>query len=505
VGVVHLNKSSMVMHGSMIVLCLVCEILILRQQILLALGIPLFLGVLALMFAWSEVGTLLVICAIYANLPVLAVQLHGASPLVASVVVLLLAVPLVRHLIIGRERLIIDQPLLLILAFVMVAGVSAFFAQDKRLALERIGIYVQEGLVLYLLIINVVRKLTTLRRVVWVLMLTGGFLGALSLYQSLTHSYDQPLLGGLARMSDDVYVDFRGKRLSESRYDSPHSVPRVSGPLDHTNHYARVLLLLFPLALFRFWGERSRALRLGAAAAAGCILCGIVLTYSRGAFVALTCALFMLLCMRYIRLSRVLSVLAVLGLLAMFFLPTSYVVRMATLRGIKGLFSDEVAVSSDGAVLGRATQMLAAMRVFLAYPILGVGPGQYTPFYSEKYNRDPQFAFKEVASARGAHSLYLQMAAETGIIGLTAFMAIVLLILRRLWQARRHWVYSHPEGANLVTALFLGLTAFFIHSVFANLTYERYLFLFLALAGAAVQIWRSEIPPTPGVMETRGV
>jgi O-antigen ligase len=239
-------------------------------------------------------------------------------------VVLLLAVPLVRHLIIGRERLIIDQPLLLILTFLLVAGVSACFAQDKHVALEWIGVYVQEGLVLYLLIVNVVRKLTTLRRVIWVLMLTGAFLGTLSLYQNLTHAYDRPLLGGLARMSDDVYVNMRGERLSESPDDSLHAAPRVSGPLDHTNHYARVMLFLFPLALFRFWGERSKSLRLGAATAAGAILCGIVLTYSRGAFVALTFVLLMLLVMRYIRLSRVLSVLAVLILLAVFFLPARY-------------------------------------------------------------------------------------------------------------------------------------------------------------------------------------
>jgi len=211
------------------------------------------------------------------------------------------------------------------------------------------------------------------------------------------------------------------------------------------------------------------------------------------------------LVMRYIRLSRVLSVLAVLILLATFFLPASYVARMGTLRGIKGLFTDQAEVSPDASIRGRATEMLAALRVFLDHPVLGVGPGQYTPFYSEKYHSDPQFAFKYVPGARGAHNLYLQIAAETGIIGLAVFMAMVFLILRQLWQARRHWAYSRPEVANLATALFLSLTAYLVHSVFAHLAYERYFFLLLALAGVAVQICRSDIPPTTRVMETRGV
>jgi O-antigen ligase len=162
-------------------------------------------------------------------------------------------------------------------------------------------------------------------------------------------------------------------------------------------------------------------------------------------------------------------------------------------------------MSPDTSLRGRATEMLAALRVFLAHPVLGVGPGQYKPFYAEKYQSDPQFAFKHIPEARGAHNLYLQMAAETGIIGLAVFMAIVLLILHRLWQVRCHWVHRDPESANLATALFLGLMAYLVHSMFAHLAYERYFFLFLALAGAAVQICRAETSPTTQMMETRGL
>jgi O-antigen ligase len=256
------------------------------------------------------------------------------------------------------------------------------------------------------------------------------------------------------------------------------------------------MLGLFPLALLRFWGERTTWLRLGAAACTGLILSGIVLTYSRGAFVASLVVLVMVLLMHSIRAYRVLSVLVLLVLLAMLFLPTQYVARLDTLRGIQGLFTDESAVSPDASLLGRATEMLAALRVFLDYPVLGVGPGQYEPFYSDKYHSNPDVAFKYVPGNRGAHNLYLQIAAETGLVGLTAFLAMVLLLLRQLWQASRQWAHSRPDVANLTTALFLSLTAYLMHSMFAHLAYERYFFLFLALAGAAVQICRSDLPAT---------
>ena len=48
--------------------------------------------------------------------------------------------------------------------------------------------YIHEGIIPYVLIINVVRHVVTLKRVIWVLCLTGSLLGALSLYQELTQS-----------------------------------------------------------------------------------------------------------------------------------------------------------------------------------------------------------------------------------------------------------------------------------------------------------------------------
>jgi O-antigen ligase len=170
-----------------------------------------------------------------------------------------------------------------------------------------------------------------------------------------------------------------------------------------------------------------------------------------------------------------------------------YYARLDTIRGVKGLFSDEAEVQPDGPTRGRVTEMLAALKVFLDHPILGVGPGQYTPFYSKEYQLDPDIAFRYLPKTRRAHTLYFEMAAETGFLGITTFMAIVLLVMTRLWHMRRRWLYIRPDLAHLATAFLLSLVAYLGTAVFLHFSFQRYYWLLLAVAGAALQVLRSEI------------
>ena len=126
------------------------------------------------------------------------------------------------------------------------------------------------------------------------------------------------------------------------------------------NRYAQILIVLFPLALFRFWGERSRWLRAFAAAATVLILSGVLLTYSRGAFVILVLLVLIMTFMRYIRPHQMLVSVAGLILLIAAVAP-GYVGRIDTLRGVEGLFSQEASHRPDSVTRGRATEMFAAL------------------------------------------------------------------------------------------------------------------------------------------------
>ena len=101
--------------------------------------------------------------------------------------------------------------------------------------------------------------------------------------------------------------------------------------------------------------------------------------------------------------------------IAAFVAPSTFA-RLGTLGGIKSLFgSHPDAPEADPATRGRLTEMLAAGLVARDHPIVGVGPGHFTPYYSLEYMANPEIAFRDINKSRRAHSLYLEMAAETGV------------------------------------------------------------------------------------------
>jgi len=166
--------------------------------------------------------------------------------------------------------------------------------------------------------------------------------------------------------------------------------------------------------------------------------------------------------------------------------------RLATLQGARGLFSNQAPEQPDAVTRGRATEMLPALNVFRDHPIFGVGPGQYSPFYSISYHMNPEIAFRYIPKSRRAHNLYAELAAETGILGLTVFCSIFSWLLYRLWQARRRWARSRPDLANLATTFVFSIAAYLGTAMFLHLSYERYYWLLLAAATAALQIGSAE-------------
>ncbi|NIQ60158.1 MAG: hypothetical protein GWN71_44620, partial [Gammaproteobacteria bacterium] len=94
----------------------------------------------------------------------------------------LLAVPLVYHLVIRRQRLRLDAVFGLMLVLLGVFALSAARAMDASTAIARITVYVVEGVAIYFLVVNVVRSVPTLRRVIATLLLAGSVLGGLALY-----------------------------------------------------------------------------------------------------------------------------------------------------------------------------------------------------------------------------------------------------------------------------------------------------------------------------------
>jgi O-antigen ligase len=132
--------------------------------------------------------------------------------------------------------------------------------------------------------------------------------------------------------------------------------------------------------------------------------------------------------------------------------------------------------------------MLAALAAYTDHAVLGVGPGQYLPYYSVEYQGKPEISIRELAEPRRAHSLYLEIAAETGTIGLLVFLAIPLLLLRDLGRIRRALSKRRPDLARLAAAFTLSIVAYLGTGAFLHLSYERYYWFMIGLASAAVGV-----------------
>jgi putative inorganic carbon (HCO3(-)) transporter len=459
-----------------------------------------------------EFATWAIIFILFTNMSAIAKQHYGVPGVIAGSFALLLLLPFGYYVLIRQEKLIFDYVLGLMFVFMAICMISSLFAKDLMVAFTWVGEFFVEGIVLYFLMINVIRSLDTLKRVIWVLMIAGSLLGGMSLYQEASGDYEQQF-GGLGQRN--VAEDWRGdpnlkqgtvlKERTKVRTSN-----RASGPIGDANRYAQNMLQLLPLAIFMLWQIRfPRWAKATAAVAVGLIFSAILLTYSRGAFVSILVLAFILTAMKYIKIRQALSGLLIILLLIAIVSP-GYFVRMQTIFGVEGLVSETSEHKPDAVTRGRLTEMMAAGKAFLDHPLLGVGPHHYSKYYSIEYMNDPTIALRTLTTTRRAHSLYPELAAETGIFGFAVFMGIIFYILYRLLQERRRWLISRPDLAHLATAFVFSMVGYLCTAIFLHFSYQRYFWLFLALAGACVQILnstntsqaisavnlRSSVPPT---------
>lgn len=472
--------------------------LLTRLNIYAVVGLAVFLLAGLTLISKPDRATTIVLFLIYTNIAVLAYQFYKVPKILAGSVTLLILLPFGVYVFIRRERIKIDYVLLLMILFLAASLLSYFPAIDKQITLGWIVEFLIEGLLMYFLILNVIRKPEVLRKVVWTLMLAGTLLGGLTLYQDVTKTYNNQYWGLAQRNIMYGFDEALAKGdTGPVKKAKVQRAQRADGHVGDPNRYAQILMVLLPLAYFRFFDEKKLHLKLFAVLCALLILSGILLTYSRGAFLAICLLMFLLTLMRYIRPYQI--VLSFLGLLLLIFIASpGYFTRMETMSGIQGLFSSKKAAESDAVILGRTTEMLAAVMVFLDHPIVGVGLGQYMKFYALDYMDDPDIAFRKIDSGRRAHSLYLELAAETGILGLGTFMIIVFYILSQLWKARRRWQEYNRTYANYATAFLLSIIGYLSTAVFLSLAYQRFYWVLIALAGSALQILKSEDPEQSG-------
>jgi O-antigen ligase len=243
------------------------------------------------------------------------------------------------------------------------------------------------------------------------------------------------------------------------------------------------------LGLFRAWGERSRKLRLLAFVCTGLTIIGATLAFSRGAMVGFLLLIMIMVFMRYIKIQQVVVIL--LGILLLVLAFPQINTRFSSLGALFSSQDEGGLRSADGAIQGRATEMLVALYVFLDHPIIGVGPGMIG-YEMAEYSK--QISLRTILTTREAHNMYLGEAADTGILGLATLMTILIYTLYQLAKSRTYWLQKGQENlANMSTGFFLAVITYMTTGIFLHMSYVRYFWLIIALAVVASEFRESDL------------
>lgn len=353
---------------------------------------------------------------------------------------------------------------------------STLVASNQWAATNRVVDYTRE-LAYIGLIVLCVRQISDLRIVVRAMLLGGTIPALFTIYQTLTGS--TYAFFGFARYSQAIVIP---GEITE--------VARPSGMVGDPNFYAMALIALIPLAFHRARWEPNRLARQLSLLAGIVLSVASIMTYSRGGYLTLAAVVGCLVIAGFIRF-RTIAIVVLLFLAVLPILPDSYSGRVSSITDIpRTLLSQqppERGKATDTSVSGRVSEVMAGVQMFLDHPIIGVGTNNYQTNYQE-YAR-PMGVDKR--TDRAAHSLYVEIAAETGIVGILTFGFLVLSLfsaLRRVWQTTNKGNELHDLALIVAISLFSILIA----SIFLHFAYPRYLMVFagLAMAVASVQNWR---------------
>lgn len=488
----------------------------LRAATPLLLLFSLVFGVLVIRF--SAVGTAVLVAFIYLDLSEALVRYHFPSLLQLLVVALVFAAWLKRDTAPVPEILL--HPLTMAIAAWLLTGfVSTAWAADREVA-DRRAEELLKAFVLYLLLTALMRNRHRLMQGIGALLASAGLLGGLVMWQFITGNRTQDFLGLVRYEEAQIYGDVVEARLS--------------GPVGDPNLFAQVLLIILPIAVLLGVSVKGRWKRVAIIALACVVLLTIALTYSRGAMLAVVVMAVMMIKPLQVRLKNSISgrgrsddahrgdaedaevrregrtlcvpsassasprllfsmtgIAAILGLLVFLLLPAGVTQRFLTVGEI--LPGADDSLRGDSSIAERRIYMAVASAMFSRHPLQGVGLGNYPVEYDEYVGEVGSSAriYPRARPTRYPHNLFLEIAAETGIIGLIVFTVVIVVAWSGLGRAERTFLATGDEElAHVATALRIALAGFLVASLFLHLALARYLFLLFAFASSAGRIGR---------------
>lgn len=314
------------------------------------------------------------------------------------------------HALLTRRRLYADVTHAIALGLLVLALASSALAQSSSLGVTTSIRYASWAL-LYAVITQFPGEPALLRRLAWALTLSAAIAGAVGSINFLT---------GVTQ-------------LASLRYGQQ-------------NDFAFVLAAALPVAGWVVLTSRRTA-RLLALAAAGMITAGIVLSFSRGAWLAVAAAVVIYVALHRRHAWRLIA----FGLVAA--VATSLFITANPRRVHEGVAAKQVVAQQN--VDNRLTLYRGAVDLATSHPLLGIGPGNFGNYF-----------YVITGAPAGTppllvvHDTYLEVAAELGIPGFLLFISFLVIAVRRMSGVIRRRAGPPELGALLLSSFVAILVGF---------------------------------------------
>jgi putative inorganic carbon (HCO3(-)) transporter len=239
---------------------------------------------------------------------------------------------------------------------------------------------------------------------------------------------------------------------------------RLISTFGNPNVFGTYLLLAIPLAAALVLYAKKPLHRLFALSVTGLLLVNLLLSYSRGCYLALALSAFVFVLL----VEKRLIILSVAGLFALpLVLPPTMLNRLLSITNL-----------ADSSTSYRIFIWQGTLRVLRDFWMTGLGQGleAYNVIY-------PYYAFNAVVAPH-SHNLFLQVFVETGIVGLAAFLVMLAWFFRTMAVFLRR--AAHKRDAVVAAAMTAAVVGFLFQGIFDHVFYNyRVMLIFFLFVGLA--------------------
>lgn len=255
----------------------------------------------------------------------------------------------------------------------------------------------------------------------------------------------------------------------------------------HPNVMAGSLVILLPIPLcwmFFSWSELKGLERILSSLGTVFVLGVLLLTQSRGAWIALGAIIVVFSLLRWRR-----------GWIALI-LGAGVAIAVVYLLGIERIARGVAAFNTLSGESGRLATWARATYMIQDFPFTGIGMGSFLEVLDTFYPFYPPSPGKIFH----AHNLFLQVAVDLGIPGLIAWLAILLCTLSISWQLFRYGrMQSRSVAIGIGAGLFCSQLALVFHGLVDSVTWGmvRPAPIVWAIWGLTVASWSVIISGNP--------